>query len=135
MKQTIVVAKPPVYDECVAAFGRDAIVGKPILWAWGDKIYNPLDIDIPRELLAHEAVHGARQLGQVESWWELYLKDAAFRYNEEVLAHRAEWRNLVKWNRQSAAALDAIAARLASPLYGKMCSMDGARFALSARAG
>ncbi len=127
MKQRIIVAKPPVYDRCVHAFGEATIVGKPILWSWGDAIYNPLDIDIPRELLAHEAVHGLRQLGVVEAWWNRYLADTDFRFEEEIIAHRAEWRNLVKWARGTAKHLDAIAGRLASPLYGNMASLDVAR--------
>jgi hypothetical protein len=136
MKQRVVVAKPPVYDACVEKFGADVIVGKPIIWSWGDVIYNPTDIHISHELFAHEAVHGERQLDQVEKWWELYLKDPQFRYDEEMHAHRAEWRAVLRRSagKNVGAVLEAIAGRLASPLYGKVISLDGARYAILAKA-
>jgi hypothetical protein len=138
VKQTVVVDKPPVYEKCVAAFGAETIVGKPILWSWGDKIYNPMDVDIPRELLAHEAVHGARQGftdAQILDWWGHYLSSPAARLEEEILAHREEWRTYRRRNvgRDCGAMLEAIAERLASPLYGKLITRDGARFAILAR--
>lgn len=138
MKQRIVVAKPPVYEQCVRVFGAEVIVGKPIIWSWGEVIYNPLDIDIPRELIAHEAVHGERQgpnEGSIRHWWLQYLESAEFRYNEERLAHRAEWHTHRKYGagKNLAPAFEGIAARLASPLYGKVISVDGAKLALTAR--
>ena len=138
MKQTVVVAKPPVYEQCIRAFGRENIEGRAILWAWGDRIYNPMDVDIPRELLAHEAVHGVRQgnnEGSIRHWWLQYLEDAAFRYEEERLAHRAEWQSIRKWNpgKNLAPAFEGVAGKLASPLYGKLISVDGAKFALAAK--
>lgn len=135
MRQEILIEKPPVYDRCVRAFGENAIVGKPVIWSWGDKIYNPMNIEISRELLAHEAVHGRRQLGKVESWWESYLANDRFRYEEELVAHRAEWQNWVRWHagRDNADVLNAIAGRLASALYGNVVSFGQARSAVLAR--
>ena len=134
MKQRVLIEKPPVYDRCVHAFGEETIVGKPIIWSWGDVIYNPTDIDIPRELLAHEAVHGVRQLAQgLEQWWDKYLINRDFRFEEEKLAHRAEWQYLAKWGQGSAERLGLIAKRLASPLYGNMLHLDDAEFELLRR--
>lgn len=129
MRQRVIVGKPPVYDRCVAAFGEKVIVGQPIIWSWGEVIYNPLDIDITRELYAHEAVHGARQLDDVLTWWDQYLANKEFRYVEEYLAHRAEWRNMVKYaaGKDLTPAFEAIAGRLASPLYGEMTTLEAAR--------
>jgi len=136
VKQTVVIAKPPVYDQCVRVFGAENIEGKPIIWSWGDRIYNPLGIDIPRELFAHEAVHGERQgrdHGSIQQWWLEYLADAAFRYEEERLAHRAEWHAHVKYGAGNnlTPIFNGIAARLASPLYGKLISVDDAKSALA----
>ena len=132
MKQTVIVGKPPVYDRCVAAFGADVIIGKPILWSWGDKIYNPEDIDIPKELLAHEAVHGSRQSSdpaRILQWWDHYLMNERFRFEEERLAHRAEWMYCARRypGRRSLLALDAISTRLSSSLYGAMTDAAAAR--------
>jgi hypothetical protein len=136
MKQAIIIAKPPVYDQCVAAFGADNIVGRPILWSWEDSIYNPMDVDIPPELRAHEMVHGERQSVQgAKVWWAQYLADKNFRFEEERLAHRAEWREYLRRHagRNNQFVLDMITTRLASALYGHMVSLDGARFAILAR--
>ena len=133
MKQRIVVAKPPVYDRCVAMFGEAVIVGKPVIWSWGATIYNPTDIDIPRELLVHEAVHGERQEAiDVHRWWDQYLSDRLFRYEEERLAHRAEWRAIVKRGagRDLSGQFNAIAGRLAGPLYGSVVEVDEAKAGL-----
>jgi len=130
MKQIVVVEKPPVYDRCDAAFN---IKGKPVLFSYGDKIYNPCGVDIPRELLAHEAVHGERQLELgVEDWWDNYLADADFRFEEERVAHRAEWLVYSKWCRleQRGPYLEAVAKRLSGELYGNMATLDEARSAL-----
>jgi hypothetical protein len=134
MKQTIIVAKPPVYDRCDARFN---IKGKPVLFSWGDKIFNPANVDIPRYLLAHEAVHGERQLKMgIEGWWDAYLEDEAFRFEEERMAHRAEWLAYSKWCKleQRAPYLEAVAARLSGSLYGNMVTLDEARAAILARA-
>lgn len=132
MKQVIIVERPPVYERCVKAFGADAIVGQPILWSWGARIYNPMDVDIPPELLAHEAAHGAQQgleEAEIERWWDKYLSDLKFRLEEEVLGHRAEWFNYVRRRpgKDCSQVLNRIAERLASPLYGSMLSVARAR--------
>ena len=93
-----------------------------VLFSWGDRIYNPDGIDIPEELIVHEEIHGARQINDIEGWWEKYIEDPAFRLQEEIPAHQAEYLHLYKTaNRQTRRrALVQIANRLSSPLYGKM---------------
>lgn len=130
MKQTIIVAKPPVYAACDAQF---KIAGKPVLFSWGHSIYNPMNVDIPRYLLAHEAVHGERQLKVgIDAWWDKYLADASFRFEEERVAHRAEWLSYSKWCKleQRAPYLEGVAKRLSSELYGNMVTLDEARIAI-----
>ena len=138
MRQRVIAGLPPVYDRCVEVFGAEAIVGRPILWAWGDRIYNPLGVDIPRELMAHERVHGERQGSsdaQIREWWDQYLVDREFRFKEELLAHRAEWRTYQRWHpgQDGQPMLDAMAARLASEMYGRMVPAAAARHAILAR--
>jgi len=138
MKQTIVIARPPIYDRCDAQFH---IAGKPILFSWGDKIYNPMDVDIPHELIAHEAAHGAQQGTEekgIRRWWDQYLADPQFRLYEELLGHRAEWREYMRRHpngKDSARVLEAIAGRLSSELYGNVISLDDARSRVMLRAG
>lgn len=93
-----------------------------VVFSYGDKIYVPSGEELSHALKVHEAVHCIRQkeLG-VEFWWGKYLTDMRFRYNEELVAHRAEYRALVSAgaNRNlKRMALKLVAQRLASPLYG-----------------
>ncbi len=111
---------PPNYAEICKVF--PAARGTGTIFAYGDKIFVPNGKEISHHLKVHEAVHCIRQkeLG-VEFWWDRYLTDWRFRYNEELLAHRAEYRSMIRGeaNRnQRRMALKAVAQRLASPLYG-----------------
>ncbi len=129
-EQKLVIGKPPIYDEIVAEFPLGAQPG--VLFSWGDTIYCPLPnfASLHPSLAAHEAVHGERQWGGPDTvaeegiidWWARYLEDPNFRFEEERLAHIAEyqwWRDHGNRNGRRAA-LVGIAKRLASPLYGSM---------------
>lgn len=123
---------PPLFDEIDAVFH---VRGRPILFAWGDKIFNPGAVHVPPELLAHEAVHGERQGSDVEGWWRRYLSDPAFRLDEELPAHAAEFRSLCeqhrpRWQsernmRRTYAAH--VARKLAAPLYGNLITVSAAK--------
>lgn len=127
----IIVARPPNFGEIAAAFPMAYNHG--VIFAFHDAIYNPYNKAIPPELLAHEAVHLARQGGTVEgalAWWNKYINDPLFRYREELLAHRAEYQHLMD-NAPSRqvrrAALKTTSRRLASPLYGRMITVAKAQ--------
>lgn len=119
--------RPPMWAEIDAKFHVD---GKPVIFSWGDIIYNPQHITIPPELIVHESVHGIRQLSSVvndpdidptEAWWLCYIQNESFRYAEELLAHKAEYQFLaakVKDRNKLNSLLVRTAARLTSPLYG-----------------
>ena len=117
---------PPLFDEIDAKFH---VRGRDIIYAWGDRIYAPLGGDIPPQLMAHEKIHCARQGDDAEGWWRRYIADAAFRLDEEVLAHRIEYEVLaVGGNRQRRrGVLLRTARRMAAPLYGPMCSVKQAK--------
>lgn len=132
--QVIVADFPPLYDEIANAFclhGRTDLV-----FSWGDCAYNPHGLEIPAEIRVHEAIHGQRQGSgqQVLDWWRRYIEDPNFRLREEVYAHRAEYRWLVGNGnrRQRRRALKSVAAKLASPLYGPVCTAASARSFLEA---
>jgi hypothetical protein len=133
----IVVAEPPMIEEIDAAFH---VRGKPILFAFGDRIYNPGGVYVPPELMAHEFVHGERQGHQVGEWWRRYIADPAFRLEEEIPAHIAEYRAICarersKWvsernMRRTAAAH--VARKLSAPLYGRLITFEAAKKLLQA---
>lgn len=134
-KMRIVVGYPPNFREIVSKF--PAARGHGTLFAFGDVIYNPSNVTLTPADLAHEAAHGRRQLDvfgtkmlprPVGYWWDRYLADPKFRFDEEVIAHRAEWAEAkarLTGNRlQDYLAM--MANRLSGLLYGRMVSRDQA---------
>ena len=126
----IAIAYPPIYEQACAVFPLKQ--RRDVIFAYGDTIYNPHDIRITKELVAHEEVHGARQtvLG-VELWWEIYLKNKQFRYEEELPAHQAEYQAYCKRHQDGRRRmLRLIAEKLSSPLYGSMLTRADATTAI-----
>src|SRR5258708_40289599 len=125
-----------MFDEIDAAFH---VRGSPVIFAWGDKIYAPLQQgELPKALLAHEAVHGERQVaypGGIEAWWRRYIAEPRFRLDEEIPAHKAELAHLLtkaKGPSMRAHVLSRTAARLAAPLYGTLVTSAQATQRLAA---
>ncbi len=121
---------PPIMGQILATFPQAGEKG--VIFSWGEFIYNPSGGTIPDPLIAHEAVHGERQVALgVDKWWEMYLRDALFRFDEELPAHQAEYKRyceIVKDREKRARYLHNIACRLAGNLYGRCCSyMDAKR--------
>lgn len=122
--------RPPLFDKIHAKFD---VAGKPIIFAFGQVIYNPERIKIPSTLFAHEKVHGERQgkqFSDIENWWLRYIEDKEFRFTEELLAHRAEYhayRKLHGPGQRTAKYLDQVAEKLSSPLYGGLVTPKTAR--------
>ena len=126
----IVVGWPPIKDRILEAFPA-VRARRGVIFSWGSIIYNPHNVAIPPALRAHEAVHEVQQNGDPLAWWERYIADPAFRYEQELLAHRAEWR--AQPNRAARrAGLVEIARRLSSPMYGGLITFDQAKAAISA---
>lgn len=116
----IKVGRPPNFEKIVAVF--PLAQRATTIFAYDDVIYVSSEgVMLPPQLIKHECVHLQRQreIG-VEAWWDRYLVDEEFRYKEEVLAHRAEYEELVRIEsnrdmRRSAGRQ--VTKRLLSPLY------------------
>ena len=125
MADLIIRSAPPNYPEIIRVFPQ--ATRQTVIFAYAPNIYAPHSRPVPPELIAHEKVHIARQeAAGVDRWWARYLVDPEFRYTEEVLAHRAEYRALCEMNDNRHArrsALKSIAKKLAAPLYGNMVSV------------
>lgn len=119
----VIFERPPNYDAVVAAFPA-AGGAATVLFCYGDVIFNPTRVRIPREIMAHEEVHAARQMATgPEAWWARYLTEAPFRFDEELAAHVVEWSAFrvgvpLPGRTARRRALAFIAGRLAGPLYG-----------------
>lgn len=117
----IAFERPPNWDAVIAAFPQAE--NAPVLFCWGETIFNPQRIEIPTFLMVHESVHAARQKDDPAGWWERYIADAMFRLKEEVQAHKAELAAVnvtVRDRNRRARNLSVTAKRLAAPLYGGM---------------
>lgn len=112
----VIQAFPPNFAAINAAFN---VRGKRVLFAYGDRIYNPARFQVPPHLIVHEGVHGRRQGDDPDGWWRRYIAERAFRLAEEIPAHAAEYRSI-----GTPEALDRVAKRLSSPLYGSLISYD-----------
>lgn len=130
----IIADFPPNIAEILKVF--PLANGGSTIFAYAPDIYAPSGRDLPPELLEHESIHIERQLIMgVEAWWAQYLTDPAFVYEEELLAHRAEYKKLCEMfpNRNSRrSALKHVARKLSASLYGKMITLAKAAEALEA---
>lgn len=127
----IIQAFPPNFAAIHRVFPGAS--GEGVIFAYAPDIYSMYVTDIPPELIAHESVHIERQAAHpygVEAWWYRYLYgEMEWRYNEELLAHRAEYQKLCEiapTRHMRRAALKVIGRKLAAPLYGKMVTTDRA---------
>lgn len=122
-----------MFDRIVAMFPTAARAGT--VFTWGETVFNPSGRPIAPEILEHEAVHARQQGGDPASWWERYLADAQFRFEQELEAHRVEYRAVCAQSKDRnarAAALQFIGSRLASPLYGGVVTRSEAMRAITA---
>lgn len=114
----IIIDQPPNFEKIQATFPKASYHG--VLFAYYPNIHNPSGIVVPPALIAHEEVHLHRQRNDGPTkWWEQYLTDSEFRYNEELLAHVAEFKALRAGNDRNFVArmLLSTALRLIASLY------------------
>lgn len=84
--------KPPNYDKIIAAMPEVANLPHA-LFTYGNTIFYPLGDPLPQYKIAHEQVHAAQQLDVgVDWWWDMYLADSLFRFNEELAAYRIDYK-------------------------------------------
>ena len=124
MNPKIILDYPPNIAEIRKA-GMEVDGKEPVIFAYGDAIYNPKGIPINQDLLIHESVHLIEQGYSEEGakqWWKLYLEDSKFRLAEEVKAYVAQYK-FVKNNFKASEAkrvLTLIAEALSGPIYGNI---------------
>jgi len=106
-----------------------------VIFAYWPDVYVPSGRPLTPALEAHEQVHLQQQDGDPEAWWEKYLADPQFRYEQELAAHRTEYRvacSITQDREQRLRYLREIGKRLGGPLYGSqvttrraMCDIKG----------
>lgn len=108
---------PPNYSAIITAFPH--VARSPgVIFCYGETIHAP-GRDVTPYDVAHERVHSERQGSDPAGWWDRYLSDPQFRFDEELAAHIAEYRWFAgKPRNERRFMLRQIAQRLAGPLYG-----------------
>lgn len=123
---------PPNYEEILLAFPGAAVPG--VMFCYGDTIYVIGQDTVADHFHAHEATHAIQQGDDPAGWWKIYIASPAFRLEQEIPAHRAEYnfrcKNMARKQRRWL--LKETAGKLASPLYGSLISVGKAKAALRA---
>lgn len=124
----VVNALPPNIDQIRRAFTIDE---RYVIFSYGDKIYNPGANQLPTQLIAHEKIHAEQQekYGGPALWWDMYIANAAFRFNQELEAYRGQYAWVCRtYNSRTKRAYFAgiMATDLSSPMYGSIVSRDEA---------
>jgi len=100
------------------------------VFAYGDKLYNPIGLPIPQDLMVHEESHQKQQesYGVIE-WWAMYLELPKFRLMQETEAYRNQYQFLkTVLNRKGRlSAINRLAEALSSELYGHLVSKKEAK--------
>lgn len=122
----IETSRPPNWEEVTARFE----VPRGAVFTFGDTIHNPDGGLCPPDLLVHEQVHREQQAkaGGPEAWWARYLRDDAWRLQQELEAYRKQfaWVSPRVSVRMRVQFLASIAADLASPMYGLGLTLEKA---------
>ena len=127
----IIHAYPPNLGAILRHF--PSVKGRPgVIFAWGDRIYNPGGQTLPFQIMAHEVEHAMRQnaMGGPEKWWDRYLNEPEFMWTQELFAHRVEYREFKKIEtspQRQLLYLDNIAKRFSGLLYNHCISYARAR--------
>lgn len=100
--------------------------GPGTFYCFGDTIYNPDGIDIPQDIVHHEAVHSQQQGTNVEEWWKRYLDDPRFRFEQELEAFGEQVLFAAEKNPGQVEAIRTMISKITSilsgPQYGRILS-------------
>lgn len=130
MDVKIKIEKPPVFHSICSTFG---IVPKNVYFTYGDTIYNPDDLEVSEDIIAHECVHMEQQNhneADAALWWGRYLREPQFRIEEESEAYAAQYHYLCsihKDRNKRFKILHNLACSLSGPLYNNAISYLEAR--------
>ncbi len=124
----ILVEKPPVWDSVCTAFKINPVA----FFTYGDTIYNPNNLNVPIEIIAHEKVHMEQQNYNDKDaalWWGKYLRDPQFRLEQEAKAYGKQYSVICSGTKDRNARfnyLTILAKSLSGPLYNNMATFNEA---------
>lgn len=128
----ISTTKPPVWDTLTELY---SVSWENTAVAYGDTIH--AKYKLPPEVIEHERVH-LEQQGHTKQgaafWWERYLADEVFRYEQELQAYRAEYRYIkvhAKDRNKPAREAHRLAKQLSGTMYGGIVTYSEALEAIT----
>jgi len=133
----VLVEKPPVWDSVCTAFKINPIA----FFTYGDTIYNPSNLNLPIEIIAHEKVHMEQQNHNEKDaalWWGKYLRDPQFRVDQEAKAYGKQYAVIcsgLKDRNERCRYLTLLARSLSGPLYDNAVSFQTAMQLIKEKSG
>jgi hypothetical protein len=113
----IITGFPPNIKRIEKEFGE---LPSNVVFAYGNAIFNPSGIPVNEPLRIHELTHLAQQGDDPDAWWDKYISDKKFRFEQELEAFSNEYncfRGFMKDRNKVANFLHSVATRLSSNLY------------------
>lgn len=116
---------PPNYELILTTFPIAVLKKSKPIFAYGNIIYNPFNVNITKDVEIHEEVHEKQQGGNPDSWWAKYLMDKEFRLSQEIEAYGTQLAfiqklidspSLANWKKEK------MAEALSGELYGNLLS-------------
>lgn len=120
---------PPNIKEIEAKFGE---LPDGVVFTYGNILYNPGRHYIDLHLMVHEETHAKKQKESgPEKWWEKYLEDPEFRFQEELEAYSRQYKIINEGynvpRKEKDRLLDKLARDLSSEIYGNIVSFGEAK--------
>lgn len=124
----MIVNYPPNYHKIIKVIPA-VRQNNHIVFTYGDTLYNPSGSEIPRDLLAHELVHVEQQGDDPEGWWDRFLAEPDFRFHQELVAYRKQYKYAQKHytRKVKMLVLDHIANSIAGGMYGQRYTYKNAK--------
>jgi hypothetical protein len=108
---------PPNIDSICAAFQ----INPQTVFTYGDTIYDPHKLPLSVDVIEHERVHMKQQGDKPALWWGKYLREPAFRIDQEAQAYGRQYQVICQkiTNPQKLFEFRMLLAKtLSGPLYG-----------------
>lgn len=121
----LIKGTPPIYNKILEA---GLTPTKNTVFTYGNDLYiqDIEEKDIDPVLLAHEETHTRQQGNDIEGWWDKYIHDEKFRYEQELEAYAYEYKKVIDMgfkDKFKKMALNAFATDLSSSMYGNICTL------------
>ena len=117
------------YPPNIAEIQRVCKPDKYTVYTYGNVLYNPGAWPLSDDLIEHEKVHSKQQGVAPLTWWNIYLDDPKFRFQQELQAYRFQYKFYAKTHNrtQKRLFLKNKAKALSGSIYGKIADFETAK--------